>query len=74
MPAPGGLNTSALPDEPAPVQILDPQGQVVTGLSGARQDCQVRVAAAVGGSRHDNCPGGRRTVARGDAVPGELGG
>ena len=31
------------------------------------------VAAAVGGSGHDNCPGRRRTVARGDAVPGELG-
>ena len=66
--------TSTLPDESAHIQILDPLVQVAAVLPGARQDCQVSVAAAVGGGDHDNGPGRRRTVARGDAVPGEPGG
>jgi len=65
---------STLPNESAPVQILDPLVQVVTGLPGACPDCQVSVAAPVSGSSHDDCPGGRRAVARSDAIPGEPGG
>ena len=65
---------SRLLNESAPIQILDPLVQVVTALPGTRQDCEVSVVAAVAGSGHENCPGRRRTVARGDAVFGELGG
>src|SRR6476659_10154601 len=74
MPGAPASSISTLPNESAPVQILDPRVQVVTGLPGARPDCQVSVAAAVSGSSHDDCPGGRRAVARSDAIPGELGG
>ena len=55
-------------------QILDPLVQVVTDLPGARPDRQVSIAAAIGGGSDDKCPGRRRAVAGGDAVPGEPGG
>jgi hypothetical protein len=66
-----------MPDEAAPVQVLDPLVQVVTGLPGTRPDGQVNsAAAAVGGSirGHDDGPSRRRAVAGGDALPGEPGG
>ena len=53
---------------------MDPLVQVVTGLPGARPDCQVSVAAPVSGSSHDYGPGRQRAVARCDAIPGEPGG
>jgi hypothetical protein len=71
-PTRGGPALSTPFNEPTLVQIPDPLVQVATVFSGARQDCQVSVVA-VGGGGHDNRPGGRRTVARGDAVPGEFG-